>query len=278
MDPHPLPLEDDFNDILNKAMSGLRLTDQELARRSGVPAETIRQLCQGKLDETSLPRLAPALHLEAQALLRSALKLYRPRPVEMDGLQQITTSYRGAMTVNAYLIHDPASREAAVFDTGTDAFALVDRAEALGLKTVALFLTHTHPDHVAETDALRRRLGGIPVRCGSRETLPGAEPFEPGTMFRIGGLEVETRLTWGHSAGGTTYVVRGLEDPVAVVGDALFAGSMGGGMVSYADALRTNREAIFTLPDETVLCPGHGPMSTVGQEKRHNPFFPEFKG
>ena len=62
-----------------------------------------------------------------------------------------------------------------------------------------------------------------------------------------------------------------------VVGDALFAGSMGGGMVSYADALRTNREKIMSLPDETVLCPGHGPMTTVGEEKKHNPFFPEFK-
>jgi len=73
-----------------------------------------------------------------------------------------------------------------------------------------------------------------------------------------------------------TYVIEGLETPIAVVGDAMFAGSMGGGMVSYADALQTNRDKIMTLPDETILCPGHGPMTTVGEEKRHNPFFPEF--
>ena len=65
--------------------------------------------------------------------------------------------------------------------------------------------------------------------------------------------------------------------PVAIVGDALFAGSMGGGMVSYEDALQNNREKILTLSDDTVLCPGHGPLSTVSQEKSHNPFFPEFK-
>jgi glyoxylase-like metal-dependent hydrolase (beta-lactamase superfamily II) len=52
---------------------------------------------------------------------------------------------------------------------------------------------------------------------------------------------------------------------------------MGGGMVSYEDALRTNREKIMTLPDDTVLCPGHGPLTTVGEEKKHNPFFPEFR-
>jgi glyoxylase-like metal-dependent hydrolase (beta-lactamase superfamily II) len=77
--------------------------------------------------------------------------------------------------------------------------------------------------------------------------------------------------------GGITYVIKGLDEPVAIVGDAVFAGSMGGGMVSYQDALQTNREKIMSLPDETVLCPGHGPMTTVGEEKNHNPFFPEFK-
>ena len=65
---------------------------------------------------------------------------------------------------------------------------------------------------------------------------------------------------------------------MAIVGDALFAQSMGGGMVSYRDALETNRKALFTLPDDTVVCPGHGPMTSIGEEKRVNPFFPEFKG
>jgi glyoxylase-like metal-dependent hydrolase (beta-lactamase superfamily II) len=60
---------------------------------------------------------------------------------------------------------------------------------------------------------------------------------------------------------------------VVIVGDALFAGSMGGGMVSYADALRTNRREIMTLPPQTVICPGHGPMTTVAEERAHNPFF-----
>ena len=73
-----------------------------------------------------------------------------------------------------------------------------------------------------------------------------------------------------------TYIIEGLAKPVAVVGDALFAGSMGGGMVSYADALRTNREKIMTLPDDTILCPGHGPLTTIRSEKLRNPFFPEF--
>ena len=76
---------------------------------------------------------------------------------------------------------------------------------------------------------------------------------------------------------GITYLIEGMTSPIAVVGDAIFAGSMGGGMVSYTEALQNNREKILTLPDNTVLCPGHGPLTTVGQEKEHNPFYPEFK-
>ena len=82
--------------------------------------------------------------------------------------------------------------------------------------------------------------------------------------------------THGHSVGGMSYIIDGLSSPVAIVGDAIFAGSMGGGMVSFADALNTNREKLMTLSEETIICPGHGPMSTIAEEKQYNPFFPEF--
>ena len=70
-----------------------------------------------------------------------------------------------------------------------------------------------------------------------------------------------------------TFFIRGLDQPVAIVGDSLFAGSMGGGNVSYEDAVRNNLEKILTLPNDTILCPGHGPMTTVAEEKKHNAFF-----
>ena len=70
-----------------------------------------------------------------------------------------------------------------------------------------------------------------------------------------------------------TYFVTGLAHPLAVVGDSIFAGSMGGGNVSYKDAVSNNLNKILTLPDETIICPGHGPLTTVAEEKEHNPFF-----
>ena len=92
-------------------------------------------------------------------------------------------------------------------------------------------------------------------------------------MFELGDVGIRTLSTWGHSEGGTTYVVTGLSRRLAIVGDSLFASSMGGGMVSYADAYRNNVEKILRLPEATVLACGHGPLTTVGEEKRHNPFF-----
>ena len=68
-------------------------------------------------------------------------------------------------------------------------------------------------------------------------------------------------------------MVNGLARPIAIVGDSLFAGSMGGGTVSYPDAVQNNLAKILTLPDDTIICPGHGPMTSVGEEKKHNPFF-----
>ena len=150
---------------------------------------------------------------------------------------------------------------------------MIGFAEDNGLDVGAVYLTHTHGDHIADLDRALEAFGRPPVYVGAREEFPEADPIGHGHSAAVGGLQLEARLTWGHSKGGMTYLIGGLARPVAVVGDALFAGSMGGGVVSYTDALETNRRQIFTLPEDTVVCPGHGPMSTVGEEKRHNPFF-----
>jgi len=80
-------------------------------------------------------------------------------------------------------------------------------------------------------------------------------------------------LTSGHSPGLTTYYITGLSWPLAVVGDAIFAGSMGGSITAFEEQLKNDREKILPLPRDTVLACGHGPLSTIGQEKQHNPFF-----
>jgi len=147
----------------------------------------------------------------------------------------------------------------------------------LGVDLKTLFITHSHIDHIIDREKVVEAHPEIRVLVNAKEPIAGAERFAAGETFSIGALRVTTRLTWGHSPAGTTYVINGLSRPVAIVGDALFAQSMGGGVISFKDALATNRSEIFTLEDHTVVCPGHGPMTSVGEEKAHNPFFPEFK-
>ena len=141
-----------------------------------------------------------------------------------------------------------------------------------GLTVKLILLTHSHPDHVADLSRLRKETGA-PVYISKLESANGAQGIEEGKRFECGQLKIESRLTSGHSVGGMTFVITGLERPIAVVGDSLFAASMGGGAVSYNDAVRNNLEKILTLPNETIVCPGHGPLTTVGKEKCENPFF-----
>jgi hydroxyacylglutathione hydrolase len=258
-----IPLEDNAADIVGKAQRGLGISDSELSAKARVNAQTIRELRDGDFDESALLSVAPILELDGQALTEIAHGEWRPNDMEsLDGLAQFTTDYNG-MAVNAYVVWDPVKRVAAAFDTGADSREMVRFAKHHKLQVQLILLTHAHPDHVADLPALREETGAD-VFTPAREPLPGAEPIDEGKRFR---------LTWGHARGGMTYVVTGLARPIAIVGDSLFAGSMGGGNVSYRDALQNNLEKILTLPDETIICPGHGPMTTVAEEKQHNPFF-----
>lgn len=266
-----LPLEDSHTDIIGKAQRGLKLSNPELASKAGIELADLEKVQAGETtDREILAKIAPVLSLGAQALADAAAKAWQPAPAEVAGLQTFTTNFED-MTVNAYLVWE--GKTAVAFDTGSDVGEMLDFATARGLTISQILITHTHGDHIFDLDRLKEKTGA-PAYVGDKEpALDGAEPFAAGKVFQAGSLTIETRLTWGHAKGGITYFIKGLARPVAVVGDAVFAGSMGGGMVSYADALRTNREEILSLPDDTVLCPGHGPLTTVAEQKAHNPFF-----
>jgi glyoxylase-like metal-dependent hydrolase (beta-lactamase superfamily II) len=270
-----IPLEDNYDDVISKAQRGLRMTDERLAERAGVSLEELRRVKAGRFDEHVVRKLAPVLGLGEDALVVLGLKAWYPIARELVGLAPFNTRFEG-MTVNAYVVWDARTKLATVFDTGADASGIISFARDNHLSVSHIFLTHAHYDHTADLSRLKKATGATAF-ANELESVDGTETFATGKTFAIGNLQIETRLTSGHSHGGTTYVVSGLERPVAVVGDALFAASMGGGMVSYEEALRTNRSQIFSLPDDTIICPGHGPLTTVGEEKQHNPFFPEFQ-
>lgn len=275
-----IELEDNVGDIVGKAQRGLGISDSELAKKSGATPDAIRKVRDGQFDEATIRSVAPVLNLDAAALVDLGQGKYKPNPVkDVDGLAQFSTSYNG-MLVNAYLVWDSGSKHAIAFDTGAECDGMLRLATKENLSIEMILLTHAHPDHVADLPRLREETGAE-IFAPAREPVPGAEKIEEGQHFRLGncdsrreqGIDIEARLTWGHSPGGMTFVCTGLSRPVAIVGDSMFAGSMGGGTTSYKDAVQNNLEKVLTLPDETIICPGHGPMTTVGEEKRHNPFF-----
>lgn len=273
-----IPLEDTVGDIIGKAQRGLGLDDEALAKRLAVSAYELSVTKDIEhAPAEAVDKLAEALELDARSLQDLAHGKYQPTVrLPETGFFMANTAY-GDMTVNAYLVWDKETKLAAAFDTGGDATPLLEEIKKRGLKLQDVYLTHTHVDHVAELDRLCEKAGGsIGVHVPEGEKIDKAVPFKPGVTFSLGKLHIESRDTSGHSPAGTTYHIHGLDTPLAIVGDALFAGSAGGIKADYRGSLKLIRDNILSAQDNTVLAPGHGPLTTVKQEKEHNPFFPGF--
>lgn len=275
MENRRIPLEDTWLDVLRKACRGHQVTEETLALRAGVTTEEAARLLGGECDPFIMQKVARALGLNPSSLLAMSRGEYHPGEIALPKGMALFTSDWNSMKVHSYLAWDAATREAVAFDTGADATDLLTFLMDHGLTLRLLLLTHGHGDHVFEADRILEKTGAEAWigKGEGMEGVPGIKAFAAGKEFRVGSLTISTRLTKGHAPGGITYVIGGLERPVAVVGDALFAGSMGGPMVSYADCLQTNTEEILSLPPETTLCPGHGPLTTVALELKNNPFF-----
>lgn len=269
-----IPLEDNFSDVINKAQRGLKIADDDLAKRAEVTLDELRAIKKGQFDERTIRRVASHLRLNRDALVAlSENRWYPEQPRFNTGFAIFNTPLED-MTVNSYLVWDERSRHAAAFDTGADCTPMLDLVAAERLSVRSIFITHTHEDHVADLPRLVAATKAE-VWASEREPVdfPGAKTFAENSFFHLGPFAIKTLSTWGHSPGGTTYYITGLSYPLAIVGDSLFASSMGGGTVSYADAYENNLRKIFTLPADTVLACGHGPLTTVRQERKHNPFF-----
>lgn len=269
-----IPLEDNFNDVINKAQRGLKISDEDLALRAEVTAADLAAIKSGQPLDAVIRRVARHLKLSPTALEALAHKAWYPQqPNFPTGFAAFNTTYED-MTVNSFLAWDGRTKLAAAFDTGADCNAMLDVVQAEGLRLRYVFVTHTHPDHIADLEKLAAH---TKAEVWSHEieptSLKDGKSFKENAHFHLGPLAIKTLLTSGHSPGMTTFYITGLSWPLAVVGDSVFASSMGGSADHFAEQLKNNREKIFSLPNDTVLACGHGPLSTLGQEKKHNPFF-----
>ena len=273
-----MPLEDHLGDILHKARTSAKVSLDAAATAAGLTAAEFSALESSGTTarKPNLAVLAPLLRLHPQKLERIAGGWLPAAPDlgRWRELRLIPTT-QGGNTVNCFLVWDEVTREAALFDTGWDAQPIFELIDQNGLQLRHLFLTHTHEDHIAAMDALRARFPKLLLHTGSR-SAPVQHRNRPTDFLHLGSLRITNREVPGHSEDGVVYVVGNWPDDaphVAMVGDTVFAGSLATGFVSTELLRHSVRHQIFTLPPETLLCPGHGPLTTVAEEKANNPFF-----
>ncbi len=197
----------------------------------------------------------------------------------------------GMFQSNCYVVGAEASREALVVDPGDEGGRILKTLERLGLTAKVIAVTHTHIDHVAALEEVREATGASVAMhreafdSAQRDApllrmMLGAEPrglsppdvfLEDGDKLSVGDLGFETLFCPGHAYGHICLYGEG----VVFTGDALFAGGIGRFDLPGGDGrllVRSIRDKLLTLPDETVVLPGHGPSSTIGEEKATNPF------
>ena len=192
----------------------------------------------------------------------------------------------GPMAVNCYVVADAATKEACVIDPGLEPEKIKRALKKNSLALRFIINTHGHADHIGangyfnapifihrlEADFLtddQKNLSG-PFGFLLKPSKP-ARLLEDKEMLRLGSMELEVIHTPGHTPGSISIRASG----IVFTGDALFAGGIGRTDFSYGDEgllLASIRERLFILPDETVMHPGHGDSSTIGEERRNNPF------
>jgi hydroxyacylglutathione hydrolase len=273
-----MTLEDTVGDIIRKARQSANVSAEAAAQAAGLPVDQFAAFedtgkSSKKLDYQAVARL---VHLDGTKLARIAEGWLPPR-IDVSvwpTLRQITTAGSG-MSVNCYLVWDEVTREAAVFDTGFDAQPIFELLDQNKLQLKHLFLTHTHADHIAALAPLRQKYPKVKLHSNSKSAPPD-QRNRANDFIHLGSLRITNRDTPGHAEDGVTYVLGNWPDDApsaAIVGDAIFAGSMGGARELAELAKQKIRDQIFSLPTDTLICPGHGPLTTVGLEKANNPFF-----
>lgn len=267
-------LEDEFGDIVKKARLGLGLTHEELATRSGLSTERIAAFERYEVEpeRSEADELAKALHLHAQALWDVACEAYDPGTLEIPSGLVMERFVFPEMNSNAYAVHVEKCDETVLIDPGGDPAEILTTLDRRGWGLSAILLTHGHGDHVAGVEQVRQALGAVPVYAHPQEWAgDGLIAIGDSETFRVGALSVGVIASPGHTPFGVVFT---FEAGVAAVGDTLFAGSLGGPLrgAEYYPQLLNSASSILNLPKETLLLPGHGPLTTVASERVHNPF------
>lgn len=277
-----IPLEDSYTDILKKASIGKGYGERKLASRCQCSLSDIQTFFKGNYSERMLEAVAQVLNLNPKALKMHALGRSNPPEIEINALKSFQSKFpytpELTLSVNHYLVTDRARKTALLFDTGTTASECLAYLQRENLQLEAICITHQHRDHTYALNAYRTAFPQAPIYAA--RTLPQikeSQAIRLGNEYPFGAYTLKALATPGHTEDGISFAISGLERPLILVGDALFAHSQGGtqSKEAFQLALKSNRTHLLSQAEETVLAPGHGPLTTVAHELKFNPFYAE---
>tara|TARA_B100000686_G_scaffold350299_1_gene445891 strand:- start:1072 stop:1902 length:831 start_codon:yes stop_codon:yes gene_type:complete len=271
-----MPLEDELGDILQKARDGKMWSQEDLVKAADISGEDIRRIESYQLtpENPVIEKLAKTLDLDGPALIEIAQERWIPEPPSSDPDFDLVclNVFMGEYPVNCYLLRCKETHETAVVDTGANPKKIISKAKEMSVYPSMILLTHAHPDHAGGLGELSSAFD-CPTYIDHKEPRPrGSNNFKvvkDGDELKLGKLIIRCIETPGHTTGGVSYLI----NQTLLSGDVIFAGSMGRANSSWSDLFNSITEKVLQLPDNIGIYPGHGPATTVGQEKNHNPFF-----
>lgn len=273
-----IDLEDTFGDIIRKASKGTGVGPDQLAAKASIDRQRLALFFSdgARPTEEEARSIAKALRLDAGKLADIALA--RWRPVQREQEPHLGHQINAPHPSNGYFLILQQQKVAAFVDPGGRADNIVATLSRAPVSVEYFLITHKHRDHIDALPDVRRafpearvvvhKLDAPALGAAGREALV----LEDNHTVPFGDGEVRLLHTPGHTDGSCCFIYRG----TIFTGDTLFAGSVGGvfgDRFGYEDILNSVSTKIFKLPDETVVLPGHGPPSTIEEERAHNPFF-----
>jgi len=274
-----MALEDDFCDVLSKAMRGTGIGAAALAQRTGLAQSEVAAWARGSAapDDAQARAIATFLKLDPGKLADASARRWHPEAIESP---EVRHHPQHPHPSNGYVFFLPGSERAALVDPAGIAINLLRILRQGAYRLEYILITHKHPDHCDATANVAKAFPDAKIVMHQSDSHAIGALASKATMVRdgeelpFGEARIRMLHTPGHTDGSSSYLFKS----TIFTGDTLFAGSVGGAYgdrTTYEDILNSVRSKIFTLPDDAVIMPGHGPPSKIGWEKEHNPFFPD---
>ncbi len=278
MEAPRLPLEDTFGDVIRKAMRGTAVGEAQLARATGIELAAIKRWLKddGTAGDGEARAIAKILRLDPGKLADTAAARWYPPPIERPDVRHHPHDPHPS---NGYVFFLDGGRRSALVDPAGLPINLLRMLRDGDYHLQYVLITHKHADHCDATADVAAAFPRAQIVMHELDVAAIGSLRNKAMLIRDGeelpfgdGVRIRMLHTPGHTDGSSSFVF----NSTVFTGDTLFAGSVGGAYgdaTGYDDILNSVRSKYFTLPDDTVLMPGHGPPTTVALEKAHNPFF-----